>query len=154
MTTTEYGKAACKDCLTDLANGTVNKLPKRLAKYQGPRCRTHWRAESERRKAANHEKRVTETYGLLKGEYALLYAFQGGKCALCRRATGASRKLSVDHDHATGKVRGLLCRPCNTLLGHARDKISFFRRCIRYLVTTPYYLMREGDGSNWMPDGE
>lgn len=143
MTTTEYGKA-CKDCLTDLANGTVNKLPKRLAKYQGPRCRTHWREESERRKAANHEKRVTDTYGLLKGEYALLYVFQGGKCALCRRATGASRKLSVDHDHATGLVRGLLCRPCNSLLGHARDKTMFFLRCIWYLRRPPYQRMKEG----------
>jgi hypothetical protein len=96
------------------------------------------------RKAANHEKRVQETYGLLKGEYAQLYAFQGAVCALCRRATGASRRLSVDHDHKTGEVRGELCRPCNTLLGHARDDIAFFRRCIRYLAFPPYQAMKEG----------
>ena len=84
------------------------------------------------------------TYGLEKGEYAQLYLFQGGKCALCRRATGASRKLSVDHDHATGLVRGLLCRPCNTMLGHARDSAMFFLRCIWYLRRTPYSRMREG----------
>lgn len=150
--TTEYGKA-CKDCLADLAGGVIDKLPKRLAKYQGPRCTTHHRAVVRHRKAANHEKRVQEVYGLEKGEYAALYEYQGGRCALCRRATGASRKLSVDHDHATGLVRGLLCRPCNTLLGHARDKIVFFRRCIRYLATTPYSLMREGD-EGWVSDGE
>lgn len=148
--TTKY----CKDCLADLAAGRVRKLPKRMVVPEsGTRCMTHWRAEKLRRKAAAHEKRVQNTYGLEAGEYAQLYEFQGGRCALCRRATGASRRLSVDHDHATGLVRGLLCRPCNTFLGHARDKITFFRRCIRYLVTTPYSLMREGDKS-WVDIGE
>lgn len=135
---------ACKDCLAELANGLITKLPKREVKYQGPRCRTHWRAELMRVKAANHEKRVQQVYGLGPGEYAQLYEFQGGFCALCRRATGASRKLSVDHDHATGAVRGLLCRPCNTMLGHARDKARFFLRCILYLRRPPYQRMQEG----------
>lgn len=143
----------CKDCLAALLDGTVSKMPKRLATNPGPRCTTHWRAEVRRRKAESHEKRVQETYGLAKGEYAQLYEFQGGLCALCRRATGASRRLSVDHDHATGAVRGLLCRPCNTLLGHARDKVEFFRRCLRYLTSTPYSLMKFGEGS-WEPPGE
>jgi hypothetical protein len=97
-----------------------------------------------RRKAENHEKRVQQTYGLQKGEYARLYEFQLGHCAICRRATGASRKLSVDHDHDTGAVRGLLCRPCNTMLGHARDRREFFERAAVYLLAPPYYRMREG----------
>lgn len=134
----------CKECLAELASGAINRMPKRLANNPGPRCTTHWRAELRRRKAENHEKRVTETYGLKRGEYAKLYGFQGGVCALCRRATGASRRLSVDHDHASGAVRGLLCRPCNTLLGHARDKVEFFRRCIAYLNIPPFARMSEG----------
>lgn len=139
-----YFPKACKDCLAELASGKTTKLPKRQANDPGPRCRTHWRDELRRRKAENHEKRVTETYGLAKGEYAKLYEFQGGHCALCRRATGASRKLSVDHDHADGQVRGLLCRPCNTLLGHARDNTRFFERCVKYLSLPPCTRMREG----------
>lgn len=95
-------------------------------------------------KAANHEKRVQQTYGLEKGEYAQLYEFQGGLCALCRRATGSSRRLSVDHCHVTGDVRGLLCRPCNNILGHARDKAKFFLRCILYLRRPPYKRMKAG----------
>lgn len=103
----------------------------------GPRCATHHREEKRRVKAANHERSVQRTYGLKEHEYGRLYEGQGGVCALCNRATGASRRLSVDHDHATGEVRGLLCRPCNTFLGHARDDIAFFWRCIRYLRTPP-----------------
>lgn len=134
----------CKDCKQELLDGKIAKLPKRPALEQGPRCTTHWRAEVRRRKAANHEKRVQETYGLAKGEYAQLYEFQVGHCAICRRATGASRKLSVDHDHETGDVRGLLCRPCNTMLGHARDRVDFFNRAALYLIRPPYFLMKEG----------
>jgi hypothetical protein len=153
--TTEH---RCKDCRAEreawnkwfadpgATMGDEPPRPKnpRPAEHPGPRCTTHWRQEVKRRKAANHEKRVQNTYGLEKGEYAKLYAFQGGLCALCRRATGASRRLSVDHDHATGDVRGLLCRPCNSLLGHARDRLEFFGRCIAYLKIPPLARMREG----------
>lgn len=127
--------------------------PKRVRKADqpGPRCYSHWKTRQKEVKAANHEKRVIETYGLEKGEYAKLYTFQGGVCALCRRATGASRRLSVDHDHRTGEVRGLLCRPCNTLLGHARDKASFFKRCAGYLGLSPYAAMRQG-WEDWYQD--
>lgn len=135
----------CKDCWAELGAGEIKKLPKRpVVEGSGGRCRTHWRKESLRRKAANHEKRVQQVYGLGPGEYGKLYEFQGGHCALCRRATGASRKLSVDHDHATGDVRGLLCRPCNTMLGHARDRTDFFERAAAYLIAPPLYRMKEG----------
>lgn len=141
----------CSECLKELADGIIKKLPNRPANNPGPRCTTHWRAEVRRRKAYNHEKHVQTVYGLEKGDYARLYEFQGGLCALCRRATGASRRLSVDHDHATGDVRGLLCRPCNTLLGHARDRLSFFRRCIGYLVMPPFTAMKNG-WTDWYKD--
>lgn len=151
----------CKDCYPDpeerarvrgvLSGAGGKKMKVRPAPKPGPRCATHWRERQKQVKADNHEKRVQATYGLEKGDYAKLYQFQGGLCALCRRATGASRRLSVDHDHATGDVRGLLCRPCNTLLGHARDRLAFFRRCISYLTLPPYRAMRDG-WTEWYKD--
>lgn len=141
----------CKDCLAEFMAGEIPKMPKRPALEEGPRCSTHWRKVVKQRKADNHEKRVQKVYGLEKGEYAQLYQFQGGLCALCRRATGASRRLSVDHSHATENVRGLLCRPCNDLLGHARDKVAFFYRCIGYLKMSPYEAMKQG-WTDWYKD--
>ncbi|WP_234335952.1 endonuclease VII domain-containing protein [Streptomyces sp. NRRL S-920] len=91
----------------------------------------------KRRKETAHELAVQNTYGLAPGDYDKLYRLQGGRCAICRRATGATRRLSVDHDHASGAVRGLLCRPCNSMLGHARDDIEFFQRAIAYLILPP-----------------
>lgn len=131
-------KDYCKDCWQaedelDIAHSTRP----RPAPNPGPRCATHWREERKRRKAAAHEAAVIRTYGLKEGEYKRLYDAQLGTCAICLRATGATRKLSVDHDHETGKVRGLLCRPCNDMLGHARDSDMFFYRAANYLQRPP-----------------
>lgn len=130
---------ACKDCVAEVGakayktrrDGTA--APVRDAPYAGPRCTTHWRTERRRRAGAAHDNRVQQVYGLRPGEYEALYQAQGGKCPICQRATGRTRRLSVDHDHATNLVRGLLCRPCNTLLGQARDAVGFFERAISYL---------------------
>lgn len=81
-----------------------------------------------------------KTYGLREGDYGALYEAQGGRCALCRRATGASKRLAVDHDHALSgraSVRGLLDSTCNTILGHARDDVEYFKRAIAYLESPP-----------------
>lgn len=97
-------------------------------------------------KAHTADRRAQKVYSLLPGQYMELYRHQGGKCWLCRRATGARKSLSVDHDHSCcpgetscGKcVRGLLCGGCNyKVLGHARDDIDFFKRCIDYLTSPP-----------------
>jgi hypothetical protein len=58
--------------------------------------------------------------GIDDAEYARLLAAQGGHCALCPN-TPKTRRLHVDHDHATGKVRGLLCYVCNKYLPASRD---------------------------------
>lgn len=76
-------------------------------------------------------------YHLGAGDYARLLAAQGGFCAICRRARGLARRLSVDHDHITEEVRGLLCMKCNDMLGHAHDSIEFFVRVIGYLTHPP-----------------
>jgi hypothetical protein len=126
----------CKDCPPG---------GKRPAPNPGPRCATHWREEKRRRKETRHAAYVAKTYSLAEGQYAALYEAQGGVCAICRRATGKTRKLSVDHDHKCcdgpvscgACVRGLLCRPCNDMLGHGRDDVEFFARAIRYRLKTP-----------------
>jgi hypothetical protein len=127
-------RKTCRDC---------EPGSKRPAPNPGPRCATHWREEKKRRKQAAHEKRVQNVYGLGEGDYDVIYKGQGGRCAICQRATGATRKLSVDHDHKTGEVRGLLCRPCNTGLGHARDDPEFFERAKQYLINPPARVILE-----------
>lgn len=115
----------CKDC-------PPSRNP-RPAPHPGPRCFTHRLAFEKRQKQANHERMVRKTYGLEAGAYARLYQEQGGVCAICRRATGKTKRLAVDHDHNTGLVRGLLCGPCNKLVGYFRNSPDAFRRAADYL---------------------
>ena len=71
-------------------------------------------------------------YGLSTEAYQEMLASQGGVCALCGGTPGA-RALGVDHDHATGRIRGLLCSPCNTGIGNLRDDPDLLRKAIAYL---------------------
>lgn len=102
------------------------------------------RAEERARRAAAHDARVSRIYRIPRGAYAALYTAQGGRCALCRRATGRSKRLAVDHDHATGEVRGLLCSVCNRMLGHMRDDLAFAARIHAYLLNPPARLVLAG----------
>lgn len=131
----------CVDCVRERERKGEGR-PKHIrpVTYLGPRtpvCHTHKLQRKRLAKAGAHETRVRKIYGLEPGQYGELYLYQGKRCAICGRATGATRKLSVDHDHKTGLVRGLLCRPCNDILGHLRDDPEAARRLVRYLVQPP-----------------
>jgi hypothetical protein len=73
-------------------------------------------------------------YGITPEQYWALYEAQHGSCYICQRATGKVRRLAVDHDHATGYVRGLLCKPCNSMLAHLRDDPKAAWRVYDYLM--------------------
>jgi ribosomal protein S8 len=92
---------------------------------------------------------------------------QNHSCYICKEPeTVTSRILSVDHDHETNKVRGLLCTNCNTALGKFKDNISFLKRAVEYLqrqydvprVEETVYFIPHVDRPNWRrivhtPDG-
>lgn len=74
----------------------------------------------------NAELDVLKTYGVTAEEYTAIKEIQGGRCFLCRRASGKAKRLAVDHSHSHHDdpkqacrecVRALLCSPCNTHLG-------------------------------------
>lgn len=67
-------------------------------------------------------------------EYNKLFELQDGCCAICKiHQRELKRALAVDHCHKTKKVRGLLCSPCNTGLGFAKDNIEILKNMIVYL---------------------
>lgn len=122
----------CKECI---AEGLKTRRP---APHPGPRCTTHHRARKKTSSKAAHAAYVAKTYGLSGEQYDRLYEEQGGRCYICQRANGRSKRLAVDHDHATGAVRGLLCKMCNRdVLGHLRDSTDALKRAIDYLENPP-----------------
>jgi hypothetical protein len=62
---------------------------------------------------------------------------QGGGCAICGRLPRSDIALHVDHDHATGRIRGILCWPCNNLLGDVQDDPKRLYAAADYLSRDP-----------------
>jgi hypothetical protein len=79
-------------------------------------------------------------YGITLAGYNALLEKQGGVCAICHQPqrethkNGKAYMLAVDHDHSTGKVRGLLCNKCNQALGALSDSVTLLQRAIDYLT--------------------
>lgn len=78
---------------------------------------------------------IERKYGLTRAQWNALYAAQDGVCALCRipGRTGRHSKLVVDHCHETGRIRGLLCGPCNVALGIFGDTEAALKRVFDYV---------------------
>lgn len=88
------------------------------------RCRTcrsatrkAWRGTYREKQAAYRRRFQLSVYGLTEEEYDAMLAAQRGGCAMCGEACPTGRQLAVDHDHQSGRVRGLLCVKCNQWLG-------------------------------------
>lgn len=126
----------CVDC------GPAPKGKKnRDAPFPGPRCATHHREHKKARNQSNADKRLEQKYSITRAEYDQIKAEQEGYCP-CGEWTGyngASRALSVDHDHVTGYVRGLLCKHCNDLLGRVHDDPRYFEKMASYLRNPPAF---------------
>lgn len=90
------------------------------------------RADRRRRPGLYAAARLKNTYGLSIDQFDSLLAKQGGCCATCNK----KGKLNVDHCHKTDRVRGLLCRSCNFVLGLVDESPRVLYALIRYLKNT------------------
>lgn len=127
------GGVTCVDCI---AEGITTKRPV-VSGVRKPRCSTHDRAHRKKAKAQSHSRMVERVYSLTGQQYGVLYAVQGGRCAICQIATGKVKRLAVDHDHKTNEVHGLLCGPCNVMLGRLGREVDAYVRVINYLKDPP-----------------
>lgn len=117
-----------------------NKNNSRNEKYKNdPEFREKVKQKVREYNRKNPDKKLSQhlsEFGLTIDDYNNMMSKQNNTCAICHEKgdmTKKYRQLSVDHDHTTGKVRGLLCSNCNFLLGHARDNIDILNNAINYL---------------------
>ena len=78
-------------------------------------------------------------FGMTDEHYKEMFLKQNGLCQICKMPEtylhkGVLQNLSVDHDHSTGKVRGLLCKKCNHGLGFFNDNIETMKSAIEYIL--------------------
>jgi len=100
-----------------------------------------WKHRDYVKRARNRH--LVETYGLSESEYQLLLEKQNGGCAICGFVPNG-RALHVDHDHTTGRVRGLLCAICNLQVVNVVEQYSErIEQAIKYLRSS----LEQGDSS-------
>lgn len=141
MTTSDYRKEKLKiyskkhhALYRDEDNARNSANNKKHPEEMRARTRKWQEKNPERADQIRFRARLKREFGMTPEEYDLLYTAQGGKCAICERhQTEFSRRLAVDHDHDSGKIRGLLCTSCNNMLGFAHDDKKRLRRAIEYM---------------------
>jgi hypothetical protein len=97
-----------------------------------------WRAKHAARMPEMSRRWAIRKYGIEVDDYDRMYVGQNGVCAICRQPEretlkGQLKRLSIDHCHQTGIVRGLLCGSCNAMLGRASDDPARLRAAADYL---------------------
>lgn len=100
-----------------------NNKGKQSKYYKTWKLKNPWKAGARYRK-----------HKLSEAQFKELKESQKGLCAICQKPQvnrkGRSRELAIDHDHQTGRVRGLLCDPCNLLLGYVENHLERFQRLV------------------------
>lgn len=93
-----------------------------------------WEEEHrQHRYAQRREHQLRQKYGLTQAAVEAMIAGQGGVCAICGLEEWGKKGPMVDHDHATGLVRGILCWACNTAVGMVRDRPEIADKVASYL---------------------
>lgn len=87
---------------------------------------------------AQREHELNKLYGLTLEQWLAILKSQGGVCAICKEECKTRKGLCVDHDHDSGRVRGLLCMKCNAGLGMFRDNLDMLRSAVTYLESSVY----------------
>lgn len=112
-----YKFAKCKEC--------CSKRTKALRSASG-KDKVRWAQYA-------HNTNTRRRYGLEPEQYQLMVEEQSGVCAICKQPNPDGKRLSVDHDHETRRVRGLLCSGCNNGLGRFKDDSTLLRHAAAYL---------------------
>ena len=111
--------------------------------------RSNLRRESKSLREQDKNKYRISKYGIGTEEYNRMYIKQKEVCKMCKKRRPQTRKsgivldLHIDHNHQTGRVRGLLCTYCNNSLGMLDESIVTFLRAILYILTDRFiYLIK------------
>jgi hypothetical protein len=85
-------------------------------------------------KKAQWKRHLKRSYDLSVEEYDEMVHRTGNKCYVCDRLGTHKKKLHVDHDHKTGKVRGMLCYGCNGAIGYIKENTETLDKLKAYLI--------------------
>jgi hypothetical protein len=133
QTRARYGLAGkCKDCINEQNRSYYHKY-KDPEKERKKSREQYLRMTPRERHIAKWKSTLKVKYGLTLGDWHAMLIDQSGRCEICGDPMIGSRNLCVDHCHRTGRVRSLLCTPCNAGLGAFKDDPARLAAAIDYL---------------------
>lgn len=103
-----------------------------------------------RRRKTVRDSNLKNLYALSLAEYEQQLKAQGGRCAICQEAPNG-RSLDVDHNHHTGQIRGLLCSPCNLLVGRLEADPRRCQAAMAYTLQTNNASALSACRGPWLP---
>lgn len=141
MTELQLQTKVCSSCCTRklLGDFSKRKETKDEHHYVCKDCTNKQRNERRRKNPEQlKNEKLKQTFGIDLDEYKAMLLAQDGVCAICGKPEtltyrGKLRHLSVDHNHKTEQVRGLLCNDCNVALGWFHEDVQVLKNAIRYL---------------------
>jgi hypothetical protein len=135
----ENGKSFCSKCKTEKPVADFNKDKYTCTGYSRY-CKfcnkKKSRATYTNNKRSHKNCQLKIDFGITIDDYEAMCISQNNKCGICNTEI-RDKALSVDHDHKTGELRGLLCNSCNLGLGHFKDSPHILRKAINYLLKHP-----------------
>jgi hypothetical protein len=120
-----------------------DRVANNRAYHQRPEIKERRRAQraaNPRAKMVARRWSLGRRYGLSSEDYFGMLQRQNGVCGICRQPNTGKRDWHIDHDHGNGRVRGVLCNPCNLMIGLAKDDPDTLRAGAKYLDD---YVVRE-----------
>jgi hypothetical protein len=162
---TRCGRSLVRSAFYTFDDGTGRR-------YFRPKCKQCMGAEqaayqrvyrkTEKPQRTNRDRLLRKKYGITVDEYDALLASQDGRCAICRTdqpgGPTPESAFHVDHSHDDGRVRGLLCRACNTALGLLGEDPGRIRTLLAYIERWPACGRYEpgdrvsDDAARWTPN--
>lgn len=123
----------CKSCNSRNAKSYYEGRKGEILIYQ-----KEYRAKNEAYIKEYKAKRyLTKQYGISESEVTELIVQQNGQCEICKEDISAKRH--IDHNHASGEIRGLLCSSCNRALGYFKDSPLIVKNAYQYLIEKGHY---------------
>ncbi len=128
-------RSRCKSCELIERNASYHKRPIEVRRH----ARAIYNAWRGKNPAYGRDYNRLKKFGVSRERYDQMLAAQGGRCGICRSDNPRSRRVAtfaIDHCHATGVVRGLLCIPCNVAIGMFKDSPERAISASQYLSRT------------------
>lgn len=126
-------KGLCLQCYNKMSHLRWRSNPENAEKAR-KRARQWHENNRDRAKERDYKKHITRKYGLEVSTYNRMFEEQEGKCKICGNKGLPGKRLHIDHNHKTGKVRALLCHHCNSGLGQFFEDKALLKAATDYLI--------------------